>query len=347
MVTKYGSCFDISDYTYKTVTEVPSMLIHYPEIKPFDTREIEVESPHRLYVEQCGNPEGVPVLFVHGGPGAGCGHLDRCFFDPERYRIVLFDQRGAGRSKPHAELKNNTTPQLVADIEFIREQLGIDRWVLFGGSWGSTLSLIYAETYPEKVMGLILRGIFLCRQKDLYWFYQLGASHVFPDYWEEYLQPIPVYERADMIGAYYERLTGDNELAKMAAAKAWSLWEGRCATLRPNADVIEAFSNPHLAMSLARIEAHFFVNDAFIEDNQILRNAKKLEGIPGIIVHGRYDMVCPLDNAFALHQVWHDSELHIVRDAGHASREPSITDALIRATRDMSRRFAGDFLPSA
>lgn len=323
------------------------MLIHYPEIKPYDTFEISVEAPHRLYVEQCGNPKGIPVLFVHGGPGAGCSHVDRCFFDPERYRIILFDQRGAGRSRPHAELTCNTTDKLVSDIETIRELLGIEKWVLFGGSWGSTLSLIYAETYPEKVLGLILRGIFLCRPKDLYWFYQLGASHVFPDYWEEYIQPIPQCERVDMIGAYYERLTGNNELAKMAAAKAWSLWEGRCATLRPNHDVVETFSDPYLAMSLARIEAHYFVNDAFIEDNQILRNAKALEGIPGIIVHGRYDMVCPLDNAFALHQVWHDSELHIVRDAGHASREPSITDALIRATRDMSRRFEGDFSPSA
>ena len=323
------------------------MLIHYPEIKPYDTREIAVEAPHQLYVEQSGNPSGIPVLFVHGGPGAGCSHLDRCFFDPQRYRIVLFDQRGAGRSKPHAELAHNSTQKLVADIEVIREQLGIDKWVLFGGSWGSTLSLIYAETYPDKVMGLILRGIFLCRQKDLYWFYQLGASHVFPDYWEEYLQPIPESEREDMIAAYYKRLTGDNELAKMSAAKAWSLWEGRCATLRPNHDVVEAFSDPHLAMSLARIEAHYFVNNAFIEEDQILKNVSKLEGIPGIIVHGRYDMVCPLDNAFELHRHWHDSELHIIRDAGHASREPSITDGLIRATRDMSRRFEREFLTSA
>lgn len=323
------------------------MLIHYPELKPYDVCEVQVEAPHRLYVEQCGNPDGIPVLFVHGGPGAGCSHVDRCFFDPEVYRIVLFDQRGSGRSKPHAELEANTTAKLVADIEVIRERLGIARWVLFGGSWGSTLSLIYAQTYPDKVLGLILRGIFLCRQKDLYWFYQLGASHVFPDYWQEYIQPIPECERVDMIGAYYERLTGDNELAKMSAAKAWSLWEGRCATLRPNQDVVDIFSDPHMAISLARIEAHYFVHNAFIEENQIMKNVKKLAGIPGIIVHGRYDMVCPLDNAFELHQHWHDSELHIIRDAGHASREPSITDALIRATRDMSRRFEGEFLTRA
>jgi len=323
------------------------MLIHYPEIKPFKTHEIAVDSPHRLYVEQCGNPDGIPVLFVHGGPGAGCGHLDRCFFDPEKYHIILFDQRGAGRSKPHAELADNTTTQLVADMEVIRQQLNIEQWVLFGGSWGSTLSLVYAETYPERVMGLILRGIFLCRPKDLHWFYQSGASHIFPDYWEDYLYPIPTAERGNMMAAYYQRLTGDNELAKMAAAKAWSLWEGRCATLRPSHSVVEAFSDPHMAMSLARIEAHYFVNKAFLEDNQILNHAKNLEGIPGVIVHGRYDMVCPLDNAFALHSHWPDSELHIVRDAGHASREPSITDALIRATRDMSRRFEGEYLPRA
>ncbi len=319
------------------------MHILYADIKPYQTQMLPVGDGHEIYLEQSGNPDGIPVLFVHGGPGAGCSRQDRCFFDPGRYRIILFDQRGAGRSTPHAELSANTTAHLIADMERIREHLGIERWLLFGGSWGSTLSLVYAQTYSQRVMGMILRGIFLCRRQDIEWFYQYGASLVFPDYWEDFLQPIPEQERGDLVKAYYERLTGANELAKMACAKAWSLWEAHCATLRPNADVIESFGDPHRALSLARIEAHYFINQSFLEENQILNNVKNLDGIPGIIVHGRYDMVCPLDNAQALHHQWHDSELHIIRDAGHASREPSIVDGLVRATRAMARRFADDY----
>ncbi|MAZ87254.1 MAG: prolyl aminopeptidase [Cellvibrionaceae bacterium] len=321
------------------------MHILYPDIKPYLTQMLPVGDGHEIYMEQSGNPEGIAVLFVHGGPGAGTQKIDRRFFDPERYRIILFDQRGSGRSTPHASLENNTTHQLISDIEKIREHLQIERWLLFGGSWGSTLSLVYAQSHAEKVMGMILRGIFLCRQKDIHWFYQQGASMIFPDYWEDYLHPIPAAERQDLLKAYYQRLTGSNELAKMACAKAWSLWEAHCATLRPNVDMIEAFSDPHRALSLARIEAHYFAHQGFLEENQILNNATALEGIPGIIVHGRYDMVCPLDNAQSLHHVWHDSELHIIRDAGHASREPSIIDALVRATRSMARRFS-DVNPS-
>lgn len=319
------------------------MHILYADIKPYHKQMLPVGDGHELYVEQCGNPDGIPILFVHGGPGAGCGSQDRCFFDPARYRIILFDQRGAGRSTPHANLAANNTPNLINDVERIRKKLQIDRWVLFGGSWGATLSLIYAETYPEQVMGLILRGVFLCRKQDVDWFYQYGASQVFPDYWEDFLQPIPESERSNMVKAYYERLTGANELAKMSCAKAWSLWEAHCATLRPSADTVTAFGAPHMALALARIEAHYFTHNSFIEENQILNNAKKLEGIPGIIVHGRYDMVCPLDNAQALHHRWHDSELHIIRDAGHSSREPGTVDALVRATRDMARRFSDDY----
>ncbi len=315
------------------------MLVQYPEIKPFSTRQLQVDPVHTLYIEESGEPEGIPVIFVHGGPGGGSSKTDRCFFDPEKYRIIVFDQRGSGRSTPHAELKDNTSEHLVADIELIRTTLGIERWVLFGGSWGSTLSLLYAQAYPERVMGLILRGIFLCRQQDFHWLFQEGASRIFPDYWEDFLKPIPESERGDLMQAYYSRLTGKNELAKMAAAKAWSLWEGRCATLRPSAKVVDAFADPHKAMSLARIEAHYFVNGGFIEENQILKNASSLEGIPGIIVHGRYDMVCTIDNAQSLHRHWPDSELHIIRDAGHSSSEPGIVDGLIRATRDMSQRF--------
>ena len=310
----------------------------YPEIKPYQRHQIAVEAPHELYVDESGNPQGIPVLFVHGGPGAGCGKYDRRFFDPEVYRIVLFDQRGAGRSKPHASLESNTTQKLIEDMEVIREHLGIDQWMLFGGSWGSTLSLVYAQTYPQRVLGLVLRGIFLCRREDLLWFYQDGASRIFPDFWEHFVHQIPEEERGDMISAYYQQLIGENQIQQMTAAKAWSGWEGRTATLKPCQDLVDSFTEPHRALSLARIEAHYFVNDVFLEPNQILRDAHKLAEIPGIIVHGRYDVICPLDNAYALHKAWQGSELHIIREAGHASREPGIVDALIRATDEMAKR---------
>ncbi len=314
------------------------MQIFYPEIKPYQRHQIAVEPPHELYVDESGNPDGIPVLFVHGGPGAGCGKYDRRFFDPEVYRIILFDQRGAGRSRPHAELQGNTTQKLVEDIEVIRTTLGIDKWVLFGGSWGSTLSLVYAQAYPERILGLILRGIFLCRREDLLWFYQEGASRLFPDYWDDFIAQIPVDERSDMMQAYYRQLTGENQIMQMSAAKTWAGWEGRTATLKPCQDVVDSFTEPHRALSLARIEAHYFVNDAFLETNQTLLDAHKLAGIPGVIVHGRYDAICPLDNAYALHKAWPGSELLIIREAGHASREPGIVDALIRATDDLAKQ---------
>lgn len=309
----------------------------FPDIKPYGHRQLAVEPPHVLYVEECGTPEGIPVLFVHGGPGGGCSPKHRCFFDPMEYRIVLFDQRGCGRSTPHAELKGNRTDALIEDMEAIRIELGIDKWLLFGGSWGSTLSLLYAQRYPERVLGLVLRGIFLCRRQDLLWFYQDGASHVFPDYWQSFVAPIAPADRGDMMGAYYKLLTGSNELARMGAAKAWSGWEAQCATLKPDSQLYEQFTDPRVALALARIEAHYFVNDAFLEPDQIIANAHKLKGIPGVIVHGRYDMVCPFDNAFALHEAWPDSDLQIVRDAGHSALEPGITDALIRATNRFAR----------
>lgn len=318
------------------------MLTLFPEIRTRAVHHLQVDAIHTLYIEESGDAEGIPVLFVHGGPGAGSSANDRRFFDPERYRILVFDQRGAGRSTPHAELNHNTTQDLVADIERIREFLAIERWVVFGGSWGSTLALVYAQAFPERVLGLILRGIFLCRPEDLSWFYQSGADRIFPDYWEEFIAPIPPHERGNLLQAYHERLTGSNELAMMAAAKAWSTWEGRCATLRPNPDVVHHFADPHRALSLARIEAHYFVNEAFLEPGQVLRDAYKLQGIPGVIVHGRYDIVCPLDNAVALYNVWPDAELNIIRDAGHSSSEPSIVDALIKATDEMAKRLGND-----
>jgi proline iminopeptidase len=308
----------------------------FPAIRPYSTETISVTEPHRLYLEQSGNPEGIPVLFVHGGPGGGTRPIDRCFFDPDKYRIILFDQRGSGKSTPHAALDDNNTDALVADIETLREHLGIDRWVIFGGSWGSTLGLVYAQTYPECVMGLMLRGIFLCRDEDIQWFYQRGASQVFPDYWLQFEQIIPLAERGDMLDAYYARLIGDNEFERMAAAKAWSVWEGRCATLRANESLVEHFANPHLAMAMARIEAHFFINKAFLEPDQILNNCHRLKNIPGYIVHGRYDMVCPVNQAFDLSKAWPEAQLSIIADAGHASGEPGTTDALIRATESLA-----------
>lgn len=308
----------------------------YPPIKPYAQHTLDVDEPHQLYIEECGDPDGLPVLFVHGGPGAGCSSDDRRFFDPEKYRIILFDQRGCGRSTPHGSLEKNTTKHLLADIEAIRNFLGVDRWMLFGGSWGSTLSLLYAQEHPERVMGLVLRGIFLCRDKDLNWFYKEGASHVFPDYWANFENFINGKSQGSLVESYYKLLTGDDELARMSAAKHWAEWEGACATLKPSKSIFSKFTNPHTAMSLARIECHYFVNQAFIGQNQILNNADKLENIPGIIVHGRYDMVCPLDNAHALHKAWHRTELHVIRDAGHSSHEKGITDALVNATNIMA-----------
>ena len=310
----------------------------YPEIKPYARHQLAVDHPHELYIDESGTPDGLPVLFVHGGPGAGCDAASRRWFDPTLYRIVTFDQRGCGRSTPHASLDRNTTWDLVADMERIREHLGIDKWVLFGGSWGSTLSLAYAQTHPERVHALILRGIFLCRPQEIRWFYQEGASRLFPDYWEDYLAPIPVEERHDLVDAFYRRLAGPDQIAQMHAAKAWSIWEGRTATLRPNGHVIERFSEPQRALSIARIECHYFINNAFLEEDQLLRDMHKIAHIPGVIVHGRYDVVCPLDNAWALNQAWPNSELAIIRDAGHAAGEPGITDALVRATGEVARR---------
>ncbi|WP_289103270.1 prolyl aminopeptidase [uncultured Marinobacter sp.] len=319
------------------------MLNLYPDIEPYARHRLAVDEPHELYLEESGNPDGIPVLVVHGGPGGGCEDYHRRFFDAERFRIILMDQRGAGRSTPLTELEGNSTDTLVQDMETIRQFLGIDRWLLFGGSWGSTLSLVYAEAYPERVLGLVLRGIFLCRPRDIQWFYQEGASRVFPDYWQDFLAPIPEDERHDMVTAYYRRLTSANELEQIQAAKAWSIWEGRCATLHPNPKVVEHFGHPHVAIALARIECHYFMNNAFLEPDQIVRDAGRLADIPGVIVHGRYDMVCPLDNALALHQAWPEAELHIIRDAGHSASEPAIVDALLRGVEEVVAKS----LPSA
>jgi len=310
----------------------------YPDIKPYISEHLDIESGQRLYIEQCGNPKGLPVVFLHGGPGAGCEPFHRQFFDPQRYRIILFDQRGAGRSTPHATLENNTTTDLIADIETIREHLAIDRWVVFGGSWGATLGLAYAEAHSERVLGLILRGIFLCRDEDIHWFYQHGASRLFPDYWQDFIAQIPQDKHGNLVSAYYQRLTGEDEVTRMRAAEAWSLWEGRCATLFPSPELTSHFTKPYLALSLARIECHYVINKSFMRPNQLLEDASILKDIPGIIVHGRYDSVCPVDQAWALHRAWPQSELKIIPNAGHAASEPGIMRALLDATNAMSER---------
>lgn len=315
----------------------------YPSIQPLVSHSIEVGAPHVLHVEECGTFHGIPALFLHGGPGAGCSPMHRRFFDPDRYRIVLVDQRGSGRSIPHASLEDNTTQDLVEDLERVREHLGIERWLVFGGSWGSTLGLAYAQAHPERVLGLVLRGIFLCRDEDIQWFYQHGADRIFPDYWRDYLDPIPLEERHDLLTAYRKRLIGADEVTRLHAAKAWSTWEGRTATLVPDTDTVDFFADSHNALAIARIENHYFVNRAFLADRPLLEHAEVMAAIPGVIVHGRYDMVCPVDQAFALAQVWPRADLQIIEQAGHAVSEPGIVDALIRATD----RFAAELAAHA
>ncbi len=318
------------------------MQILYPEIKPNRSFHIAVADGHRLFVEESGSVDGIPLVYLHGGPGAGCSSVHRRYSDPEKYRTILFDQRGCGRSEPHASLKNNTTQALVADLEVIRKELAIEKWVIMGGSWGTTLALAYAEEYPDKVLGLILRGVFLGRQQDLDWLYADGTRKIFPDYWEEFIQPIPDEEHANLLDAYYQRLTGEDEIARMTAAKAWAIWEAKAATLEPNQDVVDSLGSPQIALSMARISAHYFVNNCFLEENQLLKNAYKLEGIPGIIVHGRYDMICPVENAWTLQSEWPRCELHIIRDAGHAGSEAGIVDGLVRATKEMFQELTHD-----
>jgi proline iminopeptidase len=305
----------------------------YDPIEPYNQGRLKVSEIHELYYEQCGNPEGSPVVFLHGGPGGGLAPIYRRYFDPASYRIILFDQRGSGNSTPHASLEENTTWHLVADIERLREHLGIESWIVFGGSWGSTLALAYSETHPERVRSLILRGIFLCRPKEIAWFYQEGASAIFPDVWEEYVRVIPQAERGNMLEAYYRRLTSDDEAVRLEAARAWSVWEGSTSKLIPDPNLINDFSEPHKALSLARIEAHYFINNSFFEtDNYLIENVGKIRHIPAVIVQGRYDVVCPIMSAWELHRAWPEAEFIVVGDAGHSVTEPGIASALVGAT---------------
>ncbi len=305
----------------------------YPEIEPFDSGFLAVDARHKLYFEQCGNPRGKPVVMLHGGPGAGCGAKMRRFHDPAHYRIILFDQRGSGRSTPHADLVDNTTWDLIADIEKLREYLDIDRWQVFGGSWGSTLALAYAQAHPSSVTELVLRGIFMLRRWELEWFYQGGAHRLFPEAWEKYLDPIPEVERGDLISAYHRRLTSTNEATRLAAARAWATWEASASLLVPDEEMISTHEDAHFALSFSRIENHYFVHGGFFDvENQLLRDTHRLRGIPGVIVHGRYDVVCPVQNAWDLHKAWPEAELVISPSSGHSAFEAENTDALINVT---------------
>lgn len=305
----------------------------YPPLEPTKTGMIQVDAEHSVYWEECGNPNGKPVIFLHGGPGSGCSAYHRQFFDPSRYRIILMDQRGAGKSTPHASLNKNTTWHLVSDIERLREKLNIKDWVVFGGSWGSTLALCYAIKHPDRCKALVLRGIFLTRKKEIDWFYQFGAHHLYPDEWDRYLAPIPEAERHDLVAAYHRRLTSQNEAEQLTAARAWSRWEGATIRLKPDLKKIADFSADRHALSISRIECHYFTNKSFFEtDNWILENIQKIRSIPAVIIHGRYDVVCAVENAWELHKAWPEATLEIIQDAGHAADEPGIVDALVRAT---------------
>jgi proline iminopeptidase len=313
----------------------------YPRIEPFRTGFLRVSDVHQLYFEESGNPKGKPAVFLHGGPGGGTDEKMRTFFDPKLYRIVLFDQRGCGKSTPHASLVDNTTWHLVEDIERLREHLGIDRWLVFGGSWGSTLGLAYAQTHPQRVTELVLRGIFLLRKWEIDWFYQNpdGAGALFPDLWAEYVKPIPPEERSDMLRSYHKRLTSGDPKVLRPAAKSWSIWEGATSFLHLNPEYVAKFQEDDYAAAFARIECHYFINGGFLRtDNQLIENVGQIRHIPTVIVQGRYDVVCPVKSAWELHRAWPESQLRLVPDAGHSAFEPGNIHELVTATDQFSGR---------
>lgn len=308
----------------------------YPDLEPHEHGMLRLDERHAMHWEVSGNPRGIPVVFLHGGPGAGSSPKHRRFFDPLAYRIVVFDQRGAGRSTPQGELHDNTTWHLVADLERLRLHLGIDRWLVFGGSWGSTLALAYAEAHPERVLGLVLRGVFLCRRSEIDWFLY-GMRRVFPEAWSSLAGHLPAPERHDLLGGYYRRLIHPDPAVHLPAARVWSLYEGSCATLLPSPEALGSFTDDRVALGLARIEAHYFMHDGFLAPDQLLANADRIRTIPGVIVQGRYDMVCPLVSAAELHAAWPDADYVVVPDAGHSAWEPGIVGALVRATERFKR----------
>lgn len=302
----------------------------FPEIEPFDKGFLPLSPPHRMYYEQCGNTRGVPVVFLHGGPGAGANATHRRFFDPGFYRIIIFDQRGSGRSQPLGEIRDNTTPHLIADMERLREHLGVDRWFVFGGSWGSTLALAYAEHHPERVRGLALRGIFLCRRSEIQWFLY-GLREFAPEAWRAFAGHIPEAERGDLLEAYWKRLMDPDPAVHLPAARAWSVYEGSCSTLLPSPETVRAFSADTLALGLARMEAHFFRNDIFLPEDFLINNIDRIRHIPSFIVQGRYDLVCPIRSADDLTRAWPEARYTIVPDAGHSAMETGTRTALVAA----------------
>ena len=305
----------------------------YPPVEPNRHGWLNVGDGHEIYWEESGNPDGKPCVFVHGGPGGGSSPEARQFFDPERYRVVVFDQRGCGQSRPHASLESNTTWDLVADLEQLRRELGIERCLVFGGSWGSTLALAYAQTHPEVVSELILRGIFLLRPQEIHWFYQHGASELYPDTWQSYLAPIPEDERGNLLEAFHRRLTSDDEAVRLAAARAWSVWEASASFLVQNRDFMEKLDAPDAALAMARIECHYFLNGGFFETpNQLLENIDRIRHIPCVIVQGRYDVVCPPVTAWDLHQAWPEADFQLIQEAGHSAFDPANAAALVAAT---------------
>lgn len=304
----------------------------YPSIKPYASHELAVQEPHILYIEETGNPSGVPVIVLHQGPGMGDDTHLRRFFDPQHYRIIIFDQRGCGRSTPHAEITHNTTDNLLDDIDAIRDFLGLDHFVLFGGGWGALLALLYAQLYPQHITALLLHQIFLGRQQDIDWFYKRGASLIYPDYWHEFTHGIPIEQLANIPGYYQQCLQGPNELARMSAAKSWALWQGRCSSLQPPFNLIEQYTDPHFALALSTLESHYINHGYFITENQVLDHVHKIRHIPCYLIHGRFNMVCPLEGAWTLQQALSASSLRIVRDAGHSDRESGIIDAIIDAS---------------
>lgn len=311
---------------------MPELRSLYPAIEPYAVGALDVGDGHVLHYERCGIPGAKPAVFLHGGPGGGISAQHRRLFDPARYDLLLFDQRGCGRSTPHASLEANTTWHLVADIERLRVLVGVERWLVFGGSWGSTLALTYAQAHPDKVSELVLRGVFTVSRRELDWYYQQGASEIFPDLWEAFVTQIPAEERHDLRAAYRRRLTSSDPMLQTQAALAWAIWEGSTLTLMPDGDTRGGFADPHFALAFARIENHFFVHGGWLEDGQLIRDASRLRSIPGTIVQGRYDMVCPPRTAWELHRAWPQANLRMIEGAGHAWSEPKILDELIRAT---------------